>query len=182
MAATFWFNEDKALSALAFIASERPGFSAFFVSKIMFYAEKAHINAYGRPVLGDNYVKMQDGPVPSKIKNYVDEKWHKVKKPAHFEDFVTINHGEWVSWLYRGKQVSDFALLSDSDKDCLREAIAFCEPKSKEELSDLTHLEKSWLNARPNRWMDYRDFVDDDNPHKADILAMMQEQSNYGVL
>lgn len=182
MIATFQFNEQKALAALAFVASEKPGLSAFFVSKVMFYAEKWHLNRFGRPILGDSYIKMENGPVPSTVKNYVDENWDRVEKPAHFDDALKIKRGLWVRWLYRGTGEANFDLLSETDKRCLREAIGFCSGKSKEVLSDLTHEEKAWKEAKPDRPMNYDFFVDDDNPNHAQIVSMMHEQAAYGVL
>ena len=38
------FNEGKALAALAYVASERPGLTPFFVSKVFYLAEKEHVN------------------------------------------------------------------------------------------------------------------------------------------
>jgi len=178
----FRFSEEKALAALSFIASERPGLSPFFLSKVLFYAEKEHINRYGRPILGDNYIRMQDGPVPSRVKDYIDQNWDEVPKPENFDRIVKIRRGLWLRWLYAGAEKGDFSLLSETDMDCIRGAIEFCRGKSKDELSDLTHKEKAWLRATTNRSMDYEDFVDDDNPHKDEVVGMLKENAAYGVL
>ena len=58
MAIKFAFSDSKALEALAFIASMRPGFTPLFVSKVLFFAEKWHINRYGRPIIADTYIAM----------------------------------------------------------------------------------------------------------------------------
>ena len=181
MTLKFNFNEKKALAALGFVASNRPGLSPFFLSKVLFYAEKAHVNQYGRPIIGDNYVKMRDGPVPSNIKNYIDEKWERVHKPEHFDDVLRVKRG-WVRRLYVGQSYADMDLLSESDKNCLREALAFCEGKTKDELSDLTHLEKAWLAAPDNRYMDYLDFVDENHPHRDEVIQLMKENALCAML
>lgn len=75
MALKFPFHETKALEVLAFIAKTSPGLTPLFVSKILFFAEKWHLNRYGRPIIGDTYIAMPRGPVPSAIKNYIDHNW-----------------------------------------------------------------------------------------------------------
>lgn len=177
----FTFNEDKALAALAYVASLEQGLTPLFVAKILFFAEKAHINQFGRPILGDTFIAMPRGPVPSTVKNYVDEKWEWVGKPENFDRFVRIER--WgLRRLSAGPEPADETVLSESDKRCLREAVAFCHGKTANQLSDLTHFEKSWLNAPSNRPMSYEDFVDETNPHREEVLEMMRENAAYGVL
>jgi|688.fasta_scaffold228503_3 uncharacterized phage-associated protein len=181
MSLKFTFNEDKALSALCFVASVEPNLSPLFVSKVFFFAEKEHINRYGRPIIGDTFIAMPRGPVPSTIKNYIDENWMWVGKPEKFDEAISLT---WVSGLKtldvgRNPITQDF--LSETDKECLSEAIAFCKHKSARELSEITHFEKSWLNAPENRPMDYEDFVDEENPHRPQILEAMKESAAYGV-
>lgn len=181
MGISFRFNEEKALAALGYVASEEPGLTPLYVSKILFFAEKWHINRYGRPILGDNYVAMPKGPVPSNVKNYIDEKWEKIHKPAEFDSRLKITRG-WYRKLYPGDQMPRVDLLSETDKQCIREAIAFCKDKSEPELEKIAHLEKAWLQAPRNRYMDYKNFVDDDNPNRTAIISLMQEQALYGML
>src|ERR1700733_9640210 len=39
--------------------------------KILYFADKEHIAKYGQSFLDDNYIKMDFGPVPSKIFDYI---------------------------------------------------------------------------------------------------------------
>lgn len=178
----FAFSEQKAIEALSFIANEHPGLTPFYVAKVCFYAEKWHFNRYGRPILADTYIAMPRGPVPSTIKNFLDENWGWAEKPQDLDDAVSIDRTNKWPRLFKGKRDPNLSLLSESDILCLREAIAFCKEKKFNELSEMTHLEKSWSNAEPNGAMNYADFVDDDNPNKAEILEMAEVSSVYGVL
>jgi uncharacterized phage-associated protein len=182
MSIHFQFNRDKALAALAFIAAKRPNLSPFFVSKILFFADKAHVNRFGRPIIGDDYIAMRDGPVPSTVKNYIDENWDRTERPNGFDEAIRIKKGWWLRWVHPGKEGPNLALLSQTDQDCIAEAIAFCEGKSKDELSEITHHEKSWKRAHRNRSMDYADFIDDDNPHQAEIASILKETAACGAL
>jgi uncharacterized phage-associated protein len=178
----FAFSEPKALEALAYIASVHPGFTPFYVSKVLFFAEKWHLNSFGRPIIADTYIAMPKGPVPSTIKNYLDQNWHWTEEPANFGTLIKIDRSGNLPKLMPGERGPNLELLSSSDVKCLKEAIAYCKDKSPEELSNITHFEKAWRAAEENRAMDYADFVDDDNPHKEEILELAQENAAYAVL
>src|ERR1700730_748466 len=61
----FRVNEDKVLQALVYIAKERPRIDVFHVCKVLYFADKTHLNRYGRPILGDTYFALAQGPVPT---------------------------------------------------------------------------------------------------------------------
>lgn len=178
----FAFSERKALAALALIARARPGLTPLYVAKIMYFAERWHINRYGRPIVADDYIAMPQGPVPSVIKNFIDENWDWVQRPEQIERAIMIDRSGKYARLMPTDDAYDFSSLSATDVDCIREAIQFCADKLPETLSDLTHTHAAWKRAERNRIMDYRLFVDEDNPHKSDILALMEENSAVAVL
>jgi uncharacterized phage-associated protein len=182
MSLKFAFSEAKAIEALAFVAREHPGLTPLYVAKVLFYAEKWHLNRYGRPILADTYIAMPLGPVPSTVKNFIDGNWEWVEKPERLDEAITIDRSRRLPRLMPGKLADDLSTLSESDIQCLSEAIAFCKDKTPEELSALTHFERAWQEADANRAMDYALFIDDDNPHREEILQMARENAAYGVL
>jgi uncharacterized phage-associated protein len=178
----FRFNDEKALAVLAFVAAEHPGFTPLYVCKVLFFAEKWHLNRFGRPIIADTFIAMPKGPVPSAVRNFIEENWNWVEKPENFERAVRLDKSAWATRLFPGQEPADLSLLSETDVEILREAIGFCKNKSAKELSKLTHFEKSWINADSNRSMDYEDFIDDDNPQRDAILEEAREFAVYGVL
>ena len=54
----FTFNETKCIEALTFLASQWEGVTKFYAAKVLFYAEKLHLNRYGRPIVADTFVKL----------------------------------------------------------------------------------------------------------------------------
>jgi uncharacterized phage-associated protein len=36
------------------------------ICKLLYFADKAHLLEYGRPIIGDTYYKLKDGPIPTK--------------------------------------------------------------------------------------------------------------------
>jgi uncharacterized phage-associated protein len=182
MSLKFAFNESKAVETLAYIAQQHPGLTAFYVSKVLFFSEKWHLNRYGRPIIADTYIAMPKGPVPSMVKNYLDQNWHWTEQPKDFGSAVKIDTTTNFPKLMPGTRKAKEELLSKSDMSCIVEAIKFCTPKSIDELSKLTHFEKSWKSAEANGAMDYANFIDDDNPHKDEILEMVEENASYAIL
>ncbi len=71
---TFNFNREKALEAILYASQIAPIPDIYHVLKILYFADKAHLEQYGRFIFGDSYVAMSQGPVPSgayDIINYV---------------------------------------------------------------------------------------------------------------
>jgi hypothetical protein len=182
LAIKFPFHEGKAVEALALVAQVQPGLTPIYVSKIFFFAEKWHLNRYGRPIVADTYIAMPQGPVPSVIKDFIDQKWDWTSKPEDFDTAIKIVRKRGLLRLLPGRRPPNLDVLSESDIECLKEAIAFCKDKTPDELSDLTHLEKAYRLAIANAPMDYEFFIDDDNPDKADVLASARRTAAYGVL
>lgn len=182
MAIKFAFNDEKALAALAFIASVKSGLTPFYVSKILFLAEKWHINKFGRPIIGDTYIAMPRGPVPSTIKNFIDENWNWLEKPEAYDVAIAIDKSGPYRRLMAGNGKPAVHLLSETDISCLRDSIQFCVGKTQQTLSDLTHFEKSWQKAENNGAMDLEDFVDDDNPHRDEIINELRIGAQCSVL
>jgi uncharacterized phage-associated protein len=61
------FNLEKSLQAVLYVAArlEKRDFHKIF--KILYFADREHLAKYGRPITGDIYIKMMNGPVPSNI-------------------------------------------------------------------------------------------------------------------
>lgn len=80
--------------------------------KILYFAEQNHLSKYGRPITGDNIIAMDFGPVPSI--SYDEIKYSKIN-PQFFE--ITQEN------IVKAKQIADKDLLSETDVECLDEAI-----------------------------------------------------------
>ena len=182
MAIKFPFHEGKAIESLALIAQLRPGLTPLFVSKILFYADKWHLNRYGRPIIGDTYIAMPQGPVPSVVKDYIDKKWDWVHKPEGYDEAISVQRQAGLLRLMPGQRGPKLDLLSASDIECLTEAVEYCRNKEPDDLSHLTHQEKAYVLAQANGPMDYEHFIDDDNPQRTSVVAHAKKVAAYGVL
>jgi Protein of unknown function (DUF4065) len=178
MVMRFQFDERKGTEALAYIAEKWPNVTIFFASKVLFFAEKRHLNRYGRPIVADTFVAMTNGPVPSTLYDFVKGNFGLSGDPECFAAAIDASNHPHLT----ARRVCDSSVFSGSDIECLDEAIAFCQPKTFSHLSQLTHQERAWADTPTNSAMDYELFIDAGNPMRDAIIAEAREFAAYGVL
>jgi uncharacterized phage-associated protein len=61
----FTFDRDKFKTVVQVLAQKTTGLDVMKSVKLLYFIDREHIRTYGRPVLGDFYVAMKAGPVPS---------------------------------------------------------------------------------------------------------------------
>lgn len=64
------FDVSKAVAAIGYLV-EKTGATMYSLMKMMYLADKMHLERYGRFIAGDNYVAMKQGPVPSCTYNMI---------------------------------------------------------------------------------------------------------------
>jgi len=64
MAIQFNINRQKAIECVLWLI-QRGETNMYSIWKMLFAAEKYHLNTYGRPITGDTYIAMKYGTVPS---------------------------------------------------------------------------------------------------------------------
>jgi uncharacterized phage-associated protein len=168
----FEFNPDKFVSAAAYITQRAPDMTKTKLFKLLYFADKRHLSVYGRPILGDVYIKMDNGPVPSAAYDIIKLKRDKDLLARHL-------HVRGMRLILNG--TPDMDSLSDSDIEVLDEVLRTYGRKSAEELSDLSHLERAWIEAPENGVMDYRLFLDGDE-ESDELLELIRDDQEVRLL
>jgi uncharacterized phage-associated protein len=78
MAINFKMNTQKAVECVLWFI-QRGGtdcYNMYNIWKMLYAAEKYHLNKYGRPITGDNYYAMKHGTVPSKLYDIAKDSLH----------------------------------------------------------------------------------------------------------
>ncbi|WP_255566960.1 MULTISPECIES: Panacea domain-containing protein [unclassified Photorhabdus] len=57
------FDSEKAIESILYVASTAPISDIYHVGKILYFADRLHLERYGRLITGDNHLAMKDGPV-----------------------------------------------------------------------------------------------------------------------
>lgn len=175
----FEINEEKALEALVWLANAKPGITAFYVSKVLFYAEKDHLNRYGRPIVADTFIAMPNGPVPSAVYDILKGEFAYLGVAEMVPEAIET---QGYAHPLKPRRQPDLTKLSRSDIECLQRALERYGNVPFGRLSEQTHREPAWSEAPINGAMDYERFLDADNPERDAILAEAKEFAAYGVL
>jgi uncharacterized phage-associated protein len=129
------FDPRKALEILLYVTQQcRDIYTAL---KVVYFADKAHLSRYGRLIAGDRYVAMRHGPVPSGLYDIIK---------AVRGDGAPLAFGTQAkeAFAIEGNSINpirrpDLSVLSESDKECLDQAIREYGHKSFDELKRLSH-------------------------------------------
>lgn len=134
------FDHLKALEIVLYIAQRVPDAGFHKLSKLLYFADRQHLEQFGRFIGGDRYIAMQHGPVPSSIYDMLkalrdSSEWH-----PHYGE---LQQALKVFDNYKLQALRDANLerLSDSDRQCLDASIAKYGHISFGRLTELSHDE-----------------------------------------
>lgn len=176
-------NIDKIIEAITFVLHIHGDSRNIFILKSLYYADKFHLQQYGRPVTGDTFFKLQYGPVGTnaydllKLNEITFSKdiLDMVKRSFHFK-----TKGGWP--IYHALRVPDLDMFSESDELCLRKAVDHCKDLSIRNsngfymdfsLSEESHKEMAWLEANMRGELDFTKMIDSDTPHRDELIKYM---------
>lgn len=115
------FDQEKAIEVIKFIAQHAPRPDIYWVLKILYFADKLHLQKYGRLICGDGYVAMKHGPVPSGTYNILQEARTSNAMPGSHPAPGEIEiQGENLVVALKEPNLDFF---SESDIECIRESI-----------------------------------------------------------
>lgn len=143
------FNCDKAAVAVAYLV-KKTGKSLYDVMKMLYLADKCHLERYGRFISGDHYVAMSKGPVPSATYDLMKY----LRGDRNYFD-----GGEWVKDMLKLERDGSHSftllhdpnldVLSESDIECLDEIVSLMRAKGPRYVMGLTH-DEAWKNTPAN--------------------------------
>ncbi|MDM8558842.1 Panacea domain-containing protein [Candidatus Parabeggiatoa sp. HSG14] len=121
---------------------------------MMYFADKLHLEKYGRFICGDNYVAMKHGPVPSSTYDLL-----KIVRDETLKDNLT--HRAFTvqdKFLVKPLRTANLDYFSESDLECLDNTIKKYGHLSFNLLTDLSH-DKAWQAADENDCIDIEQIV-----------------------
>jgi len=151
----FKFSPPKAQAVIAYLAQKNvPSLDVYKICKLVFLADKLHLVQFGRPITGDDYAALVDGPVPSEI--------YDLLKPGRKgnDEFVAVflidTRYKYPRYSLRADAEINFELLSKSDRQVLDEVVRRHGAKDFNELKILTHEMPEWKKAWTDRRADWQ--------------------------
>ena len=164
---TFDFDVQRFVHATAYLVERCSEATKMKLAKLLYFTDKGHLLAYGRPVTGDRYVKMEFGPVPSCGYNLMkhDDR-SSAEDQALFDKHLTLESNDLIL-----RTPADLRYLSATDREVLDDVLAKYGRFSPALLSKLSHREPAWQSAEMNREMDYRLFFAGSAAHDVQQLV-----------
>jgi uncharacterized phage-associated protein len=168
------FDKEKAVEAIKYVALHAPRPDIYWIGKIIYAADKKHLERFGRLLFGDDYVAMAHGPVPSGTYDLLKAARYAVERP----DF----HPALGEFEIHGKnrvvalKAPDRDCFSESDIQCLDEAIAELGHLSFGELKERSH-DQAFRSADENDFIDLEQIVAM-MPNGAALLEHLRESSH----
>lgn len=166
MSDPFRFRPQKAIEVVLYLAGRlnaagrrRP--TLHNVSKLLYFADKRHLEHYLRPICGDHYVAMRYGPVPGNVYGLMKAVREESpggpsgalrKAKEAFE--VSSRH------IVKPLREADEMELSESDEECLDWALERYGRMSFDELTEASH-DASWRKNHPNGRISVEDMAVD---------------------
>jgi hypothetical protein len=148
-------NVEKTMAAIAYLIAkagvQKRLMSQYDILKMLFLADKAHLNTYGRPVTFDNYFAMKEGPVPSFAYDLLKENRATMRKvhlhalPWRRSEQPEIGTGRYF---YSDPDFSDVeVLLSESDREALTNSFITVGSLTYSQIKRLLHADPAYLEA-----------------------------------
>lgn len=185
MSLTYTLNDIKGVNVLLYIINKlkqsNPEVDMHKVFKVLYFAEQKHITTYGRPIVGDNFIAMENGPVPSSLYDFI-----KVvrgdNKTSFFENpkkYIKVTKGYFLETL----QDADIDELSKSDIKCLDASIEENAQLDFNELTIKSHG-SAWTkiySVTPNAFIPYEDIINEKDTTSGmnDYIALKVENQTF---
>jgi hypothetical protein len=132
----FRFDPEKGLEVLLYIAS-RLREDYYRVLKTLYFADKYHLERYGRPICGDHYIAMKSGVVPSGLYDFVTDV--KDGRLGRYDGVDASQAFDLNGYRILLKRQPNLKFLSQSDLECLDRAIGDVSKMSYPVLFKATH-------------------------------------------
>lgn len=173
----FEVDKEKTIEALLWVIEKYGETQRFHALKTLYFADMEHLRRFGRPVTGDRYVAMENGPVPSYAYNALKGELPENERASLVAAINVIN--DRPQPYYQPHRLPDMNFFSRSDIECLEWAFEHCRKRSFGSISDETHEHVAWKRAGLNGTMHIDHMLDGAD---AEALEAAKEFAAYGVL
>jgi uncharacterized phage-associated protein len=151
MPSQFEFQPEKSLAVASYLAS-RTGETMHAILKMVYVADRFHLERYGRPITGDRFTAMKEGACPSRI--YDSMKVLRGEQSTNYlpnsEKYLDVDA---TTYDVSVKDMPSLDVLSASDIECLDEAISILKRLGRWEIHKMAH-DAAWQKTSRNATMD----------------------------
>jgi uncharacterized phage-associated protein len=144
----------RVMAPVLFVLAQTGKMDKHRLFKILYFADKDHIAKYARPLSDDFYIAMANGPVPSRLYDYIRILEGKSYLPVNVDFINALSGYIRIEAPYNviGAKEPEIDFLSQSAIKSLEESMNLYKNKSFPQLTDLSH-DAAWLAAEKNTEM-----------------------------
>jgi uncharacterized phage-associated protein len=168
----FSFSPEKFVNAVAYLAQACPQSTKMTICKHLYFADKEHLVRYGRPITGDQYYKLDHGPIPSVGLNMLRQ------KASPSQNALLEKHVSVVGKRVHPKMPASRKVFSKSDIEVLDWVVKRYGKVSAAKLRALTHTDAAWKEAGERCQMDYALFFEENLPEAAAVKELTEEEQH----
>jgi len=151
------FKQETSIQAILYILQKMGGTCDIHkCHKILYFADNEHLSKYGRSITGDNYIRMDFGPVPTCIYDLFkavrgDSYFAVEAEEVRSKYFHFVNSKDIIA-----TALPDMNYLSGSDVEMLDKYIAELKDMDFGKVSNLSHG-YAWMNTAQNGMISVHD-------------------------
>jgi len=170
----FNFDIEKAISAVLYISKNLPRPDMHKISKILYFAEQKHLVKYGSPIVGDYFIAMDNGPVPSQIYDmFKTVRGDSLYETDDFKPYFEVEE----SYLIYPKVEADLDEFSESNLECLNESITENKNLSFDDLMRKSHG-MAFEKASSNSTISFENIAIEGGANE-DMIKFLKERSEF---
>jgi uncharacterized phage-associated protein len=178
---TFQFEKDKFFTVMQVLCEKAPDLDILKAAKLLYFLDRVHILKHGRPILGDKYICMKNGPVPSAAYDYLDDIMSDKPVDSRLSlDRGRLSPGKFPIFITSVKPDED--VLSQVEHETIKNVLSEYGNLTAFELVDLSHKHQAWKKSEKNRPIDYSLFFAEDREackDAYDIMVIEQEDRDF---
>ncbi len=180
---SFTFSPSKFIESVAYILAHVGPSTRMKIVKLLYLADRDHVVKHGTPILGDMYVRLQYGPVPSRGLDILEAVADitagnpEVESDQFSQDllkYITVKSPDSKRAEYECTTPPELKALARSEVESLDLIIKEYGTQSGPTLSQMTHQHKAYTDTRPSEMIDYRLFFIDHPEAKEEALSYLE--------
>lgn len=151
--------------------------------KLCFYADKYHLEEYGKPIFNHSYTKLPRGPVPTWLYsivrtsisgNYDYDFQEEVNVFNEYIGIQEVSYNKYPQVIFTKKQEFNNKFFSKTQLKILDRVIEEFRTITATEISELSHTTNAWKNVEMNEQISYESMVDDEETSQ--YVSYIQEE------
>ena len=172
------YSVEKFINATLFFAEKVEKLGPTKLNKLLYFSDFEHYRLYGRPIIGDEYIKMERGPVPRSSyslfnANFRDEIDDSLKQAFDVEPELALT---FLRKCIKPKQPADLKVFSESEIKVMEGVAEKFKDSFATDMSRKSHDEKPWKETPEMGVIDYKLGLDQADSISPDYASYHEEQ------